>query len=173
VNRHWHAPHNRSGPTRPLSWSGLPVFRIIRHRALPLVGLALLALTAAGCASGGVDWELGRYADGHAKAVAADKLTFVYFRTWYRPACTQFEENVLMHPDVLAATRSMVCIPLDFEYDRKLAEQWGIAEVPGYVIVDPRGRVLARGEPPITVEDLLAAMRSAREKAQGTTQAAP
>jgi hypothetical protein len=90
-------------------------------------------------------------------------LTFVYFRNWYLKECTDFEEQVLKSPDVLAETQDLACVPLYFDYDRKLAESWGLDAPPAYVIVSPDGTILGKGRSPITHDDLLAGIRSAKQ----------
>lgn len=126
-------------------------------------GLLLLALISGGCAAG-VQWEIGPYADMQRRAAAADKLTFIYFRSWYLVECTQFEENVLKDPEVLAELRSVVAVPLDFDYDQPLAQQWGIDDRPAYVIVSPDRTVLSRNQIPITKQELLEDLRGAKDK---------
>lgn len=114
-----------------------------------------------GCARG-VRWELGRYEEVHRQAQAADQLTFAYFRNWYSVACTNFEEQILKDPDVLTLTDTMVCVPLDFDYDRSLARNWGVDRVPAFVIVAPDGRVRAWGQAPLTRQDVVDAINRAR-----------
>ncbi|MCK4343096.1 MAG: thioredoxin family protein [Phycisphaerae bacterium] len=127
------------------------------------LGLILLGLQLLTGCNPGVRWELGRFQDIHSRSRAANKPTFVYFRNWYLVECTNFEEHVLKDPEVLAETQNMVCVPLDYDWDRTLAEQWKLTTVPAYVIVAPDGTVLARGQAPITREELLAEMRQANE----------
>ena len=93
-------------------------------------------------------------------AVRTDRPVFVYFRSWYSVECTHFEENVLKDPEILAETATMVCVPLDFDWDRPLAQQWDLGAVPAFVIVTPDGRVLAKGQAPLTREMLLEAFRT-------------
>lgn len=103
------------------------------------------------------------YAEVHAMAQSADELTFVYFREWYRVECTEFEENVLKHPDVLPLTRSYVCVVLDTHWDRALMQRWGLEVSPAYAIVAPDGTVLARGQYPISVAEMSNALRTSRQ----------
>ncbi len=123
---------------------------------------ALAALAAAGCAPS-VRWRIDSFERAHAESRQTNQLTFVYFRNWYSVDCTDFEENVLKQPTVLEALRELLCVPLDFEWDRPLADNWAIDRVPAFVIVDPDGRLLARGEGEITVETLLQAIQQARD----------
>lgn len=132
-----------------------------------LVLLAVVSLP--GCAPG-VRWELGTFQDIHPRSQAANKLTFVYFRNWYSVDCTRFEDNVLKNPEVLAETESVVCVALSFDYDRPLAEHWKLKAAPAFVIVAPDGQVLARGQAPITLPELLDAMRAAKAEFTATTQ---
>jgi len=122
----------------------------------------LLALLLTGCKAG-VRWDLVPYPEAQAKARAAGQATFVYFRSWYLVECTEFEEKILKDPDVLAETRDMVCVPLDFRWDRPLARKWGLTRVPALAITAPDGELLARQQAPITREELLAALRAAKQ----------
>ena len=132
--------------------------------------LAVCALPLlAGC-DGGVQWEFRTFRDAHEIARDANKLTFVYFRNWYSVECTRFEENILKHPEVLAETRGMVCVPLDFDYDQSLARRWRLQKTPAYVIVTPDRSILARADAPITRDDLLEAMRLAKATFAPSTQ---
>jgi hypothetical protein len=76
--------------------------------------------------------------------------------------CTDFEEKVLKSPDVLAATRELVCVALDFDWDRPLAQRWQLQVVPAFAIVAPNGLILARQQAPITRADVLNAIQLAR-----------
>jgi len=134
-----------------------------RGRWWGVVVAALRALGGAGCTPG-VRWEVGAFQEVFARTSRQHKLTFVYFRNWYSIECTNFEEKVLKNVEVLFETTTMVNIPLDFDYDRVLAEQWDIAAVPAYVLLAPDGQVLALRNPPLTRDQLLTDIRDARYK---------
>lgn len=138
------------------------------------VGLALpILLAAVGCGGGpGVRWQGPSYRDAEAVAERTGQLVFVYFRSWYMVDCTKFEEQILKDSEVLAETQDLVCVALDFDYDRALARQWQLDDRPAYVIVDPDEQVLARDQTPITREELLRGMRAAKEAFAGS-QGAP
>jgi hypothetical protein len=133
---------------------------------------ALLTIGAlAGCGEGiywpgvtSIRWHGPTYPEAHAVARKADKLTFVYFRNWYRKECTDFEEHVLRDWEVVAETRPLICVMLDFDWDRPLADRWELKAAPAFVITAPDDEVLARQGPPITKQDVLRAIRGAREK---------
>ena len=120
-----------------------------------------LALGLAGC-NGGIHWQGPTFVDAYGAARRAHKLTFVYFRSWYMVECTDFEEKVLKSPEVLAETRNLVCCVLDFDWDRPLAQQWRLKSVPAFAIEAPGGELLARQAAPLTREELLRAVRSAK-----------
>ncbi len=122
----------------------------------------LLVLLLSGCKAG-LRWDFVPYPDAQAKARAAGKATLVYFRSWYLVECTEFEEKILKDPEVLAETRDMVCVPLDYRWDRPLAEEWGISRVPALAITAPDGELLARQQAPITRAEVLSAMRTAKQ----------
>lgn len=135
--------------------------------------LAVGMLGASGCSSRGVVWELRKYEDAQELGRKSGKLTFVYFRSWYLVECTNFEEQVLKTPEVLLQTRGMICVPLDFNWDRSLAGEWGLTQVPAFALVSPAGDVLVRKQAPITRAELLAAFREAKAQMTPTTSPAP
>jgi len=143
--------------------------RVVRSGRVAIWRLGPLLVLGAGLSGcqPGVRWRLGPFADGHAAASADNRLTFTYFRSWYSVECTRFEEDILKHPDVLAATVEFVCIPLEYDIDRALAERWGIDGVPAFVIVDPSGNVLERGAAPFTVAGVLATLQGALQAFHG------
>ena len=143
--------------------------RVLASAALVLVGF--IGLGTAGC-SAGIRWQGYVFDPVYAKSRAENKLTFVYFRNWYAIECTEFEENVLKQPVVLEATADLACVPLDFDWDRPLADKWGIRQAPAFVIVDPAGRILARREGAISLEALLDAVDQAKEEFAPMTQPA-
>jgi hypothetical protein len=135
------------------------------------LALACVALLT-GC-SEGIRWEGPTYPDAQALARRTSRLTFVYLRRWYLVECTDFEEKVLKDPAVLAETRSLVCVPLDYDWDRPLAEQWKLTVAPAFAIVAPSGQVLVRQQAPISRDELLQAFREAKAAFASSTQPVP
>lgn len=140
-------------------------------RLAGLCGL-FIPLLATACGSPGVRWQVGTYHDVHRQAATANQLTFVYLRSWYLVECTDFEENILKDPEVLAETRQMACVPLDFDWDQSLAKRWRIDKVPAFVIVAPTGEILARGQYPIAKAELLDNIHNAQNAFQQQLEAA-
>ena len=102
------------------------------------------------------------------------RITFVYLRNWYLPACTEFENKVLHDADVVLATEPLYCAMLEFDYATSLAQRWALDASPAIVLVDPRGNVLSRLTPPISRERVIEAISRARatiEPAGPTTTA--
>ncbi len=136
-----------------------------RRASCRQLGILLVAVAlggVAGCGEG-VKWDLATFPEVHARAAAADRLTFVYFRNWYRQECTDFEESVLKDPEVLRETGHFTCVPLEYQRgDQQLGQRWGLTQTPAFAVVAPDGRVLVRSNPPITKEQLLEALRAAR-----------
>ena len=134
--------------------------------------LGALGMFLGGC-SPGVRWRNYTFDPVFADARRDGKLTFVYFRNWAVIACTEFEENVLKQPAVLQAlqpTGPLYAAALDFQWDRPLADRWGVEAPPAVVILDSEERVLARLAGEITVEQLLEAIESARGRPAPVTQ---
>ena len=143
-----------------------------RYRFRGAVVLGLLCAFLGGC-SPGIRWRGYTFDRVHAESRRDQKLTFVYFRHWALVACTDFEENVLKDPTVLELLQPdgvFYCAVLDFLLDRPLAEEWGIEAAPGVVILDPKGRVLARLSGEISVERLREAIQTARDEFAADTQ---
>ncbi len=143
--------------------------RVLASVAVVLVGL--IGLGTLGC-SPGIRWQGYVFDPVYAKSRAENKLTFVYFRNWYAVECTEFEESVLKQPVVREAVANLISVALSFDWDRPLADRWGIRQTPAFVIVDPEGRVLARGEGDISLEALLDAIEQAKEEFTPMTQPA-
>ena len=143
--------------------------RALSPAALMLVGF--IGLGMAGC-SPGIRWQGYVFDPVYAKSRAENKLTFVYFRNWYAVECTEFEESVLKQPVVREAVANLISVALSFDWDRPLADRWGIRQTPAFVIVDPEGRVLAHGEGDISLEALLDAVEQAKEEFAPMTQPA-
>ncbi len=134
--------------------------RIVAGRAAAMAGLLLAVAVASGCAAG-VKWEFTSFQEAQQKAAQENKPTFVYLRSWYLVECTKFEEETLKDPEVLAETQQVVCVPLDFDCDQVLAKQWSITSVPAFVIVSPKGELLARAQGVIGRAVTLEALRAA------------
>lgn len=130
-----------------------------RFAALLILGLAGVG----GCAVG-VQWRGWTFEPVHLDARRDQKLTFVYFRSSFSVACTNFEENILKSPPVLEALRptgAFYCTVLDAYPDRALAQDWGVDKIPGVVILDPESRIVSKLTGEITAEQLLAALHDA------------
>lgn len=129
---------------------------------------ALVVFSSVGCRSG-VEWRVYQYNAEAVERDAGDRTRFVYFRHWAVPACTRFEENVLLDPQVLAATRPYYCIVLAYNVDKRLADDWGVSEPPGVALLGPGGRLLSSGSGALTKEQLLALFKRASDQTSPTT----
>lgn len=125
-----------------------------------LTFLGVVAIST-GCAPG-IEWRDFKYEPVREIAQRDQRPIFVYFRHWAAVACTKFEDEVLKDPAILAESRKFHCVPLAFDWDRELAEKFGVREIPGVAIVDPNGRVITRLQGTISRDDLLKEMRRAR-----------
>ncbi|MFN0134960.1 MAG: hypothetical protein ACKVS9_02460 [Phycisphaerae bacterium] len=151
----WHAVR------RTAKWWATPTLRL-----LAILGLFSLST---GCAPG-IEWRDFKYEPVREVAQRDQRLMLVYFRHWAAVACTKFEDEILKDPAVLTESRNFYCVPLAFDWDRELAEKFGVREIPGVAIVDPTGRVITRLQGTILRDDLLKEMRRAR--AEFSTHAA-
>lgn len=142
-------------------------FRLAKCWAVP----TLLFLTIVGCAPG-IEWRDFKYEPVRDLAQRDQRLMFVYFRHWAAVACTKFEDEILKDPAVLAESRAFYCVPLAFDWDRTLAEKFGVREIPGVAIVDPAGRVITRLQGVISRDELINEMRRARAEFSSRATAA-
>jgi hypothetical protein len=129
---------------------------------------ALAIIPSLGCQSG-VEWRAYQYNAEVVERDAGDRARFVYFRHWAVPACTRFEENVLLDPHVLSATRPYYCIVLAYNVDKHLADDWGVSEPPGVALLGPGGRLLASGSGAMSKEQLLALFKRANDQMPAPT----
>ncbi|MEP0848176.1 MAG: hypothetical protein HRF50_15305 [Phycisphaerae bacterium] len=130
-----------------------------------------LLLGASGCAPG-INWRLDPYDRVQADAARDGKLTFVYFREWADPDCTEFEEFVLKDPAVRKATTALYCVPLSYHWDQPLAEKLGVSDVPAVAVLDTDGRVLMRLSGKIS-KDLLLQELARVQRRPPASQTAP
>jgi hypothetical protein len=72
------------------------------------------------------------------------------------------ERTVLRSDEILAQVREMIPVRLDATFARKRAEQLGLRQVPGFVVVAPSGEALRRGSGPMNVDQFLAFLVMAR-----------
>ncbi|QOJ15359.1 MAG: hypothetical protein HRU75_12265 [Planctomycetia bacterium] len=110
------------------------------RRSLPLIfALLLSGLSACGPS---VRWHFDpRSAESQVRREPA--LRMVYFRNWYSVECTRFEDDVLRDAAVVEALRGVVCVMLSYDFDRPLAEEWGVTAAPGAALVDTGGRAVS------------------------------
>jgi hypothetical protein len=100
------------------------------------------------------------------------KVVFVYFRHWALPECTRFEEQILKAPAVLTELRDLYCVVLQIDWDRPLAERWGVGDPPSFVVLDPAGNVLATGSGTMSVTSAVDTIQQARARFAGSTRPA-
>ncbi|MBK8915674.1 MAG: hypothetical protein IPM64_13955 [Phycisphaerales bacterium] len=128
------------------------------QRSIPVV-LSLL-LTGLGACGPSVRWHFDpRSADAQVRRAPA--LRMVYFRNWYSVECTRFEDDVLRDADVVAALRDVVCVMLSYDFDRPLADEWGVTSAPGAAVVDTGGRSVSAITGAVTRDEFLRWLDSA------------
>ncbi len=161
-----HVPRRRNGalPSAGEKGGGRRCWRVGK-----LAVLMAAALGAAGCQEG-IHWQVLWYPDAQARSRAQNKLMFIYFFEWGSVDCTHFDQGVLSKPEVLAVTRDMFCVPLVSHWDAPLMTQFGLDRIPAFAVVAPDGQLLTRGQGPVTLDELLNAIRSAQAKFAATSQ---
>ncbi|RMF83336.1 MAG: hypothetical protein D6744_04870 [Planctomycetota bacterium] len=141
-------------------------------RRTRLTAMVLVLAGLAGCAPE-VRWRGLIFEPVFRDAQRDQKVTFVYLRNWYMPACTEFEKGVLRDPEVVQAAEPLYCAKLEFDYATSYVKRWGVSEPPAIVLLDPQGRVLARLSAPIDRQALLDAIAAARAKVEPPPATAP
>ncbi len=123
-----------------------------RSACLLLLFSCLIA-PLAGCANQ-VHWNGYLFDPVHQDARRAGLPTMVYLRSWYLPECTEFENEALKDPEVIAATRGYRCANVDYDWNKAKAEEWGVRRAPAIVLLDPDGKVLSMLQGQISAEAL-------------------
>ena len=126
------------------------------ERFLPVVCLLILGFSS-GCASQ-VQWHGYLFEPVHDDARERGLPTMVYLRSWYLPECARFENEVLTDPTVIAATRGYRNANIDFDWNKALAEGWGVEQSPAVVLLDTSGQVLSILQGPIQAAPLQEAL---------------
>lgn len=148
-----------------------------RGRGGPAAALAWLAVMLGGLlgCQAGVQWDYVQFRPAYAQSRETGQPLFVYFRDWASPRSTVFEDEVLLDPAVLAETENYICVVLQWNTpsDQPIASEFGVEEIPGVALVSAERRVLASLDGEIALENLLAAMRAARDQVRDQRLQAP
>jgi len=102
----------------------------------------LLVALAAGCGGGtDYDWVMDDYGRARKLARENDKHLFVYYRWWMSPECGTVERDVLENPEIKKLFRTSVnCwLHLEWQANQAVMEDFGVHDVPAFVIVAPDG----------------------------------
>lgn len=141
----------------------------VRCCALLLISVAALCV---GCGPA-MRW----YYDRNTAEIDSKRDTaprFVYFRSPFSIACTNFEDTALKDPQVIRATSDMLCIMLSYEFDKQVAATWGVNAAPGIAIIGPDNVLLAaRSGDALTTDDVLQCIAAARAALEKGADAAP
>lgn len=159
------------GPPICFTWEDVGLHGIgwvRRYRAPMLLVLLGLVGVGAGCAPQ-MQWRGFAFEPVYTESRRQSKLTLVFLRNWYSIECTEFEEQVLSDPDVIAAARMINCVKVEEStpVDSALALAWGVDVTPGVVIIAPDGKVLAALQGEITKTELLKAIADAERAHPG------
>ena len=98
------------------------------------VGMALLAVAAAGCGAAG--WESNLEA-GLSRAASERRPALVMFSSAVSPDCMQMDEEVFSDPQVQNVLNSYVRVRIDYLIHHKLAKELNVRSVPTFVIFRP------------------------------------
>lgn len=105
--------------------------------------LACTMMCCVGCAD--YRWR-DNFEDAAKQATEQNKPLFIYYRHWLNADSTRMFNDVLSQPDVVAEFQNSInCqLELDWPENREHMAKYGVKTVPGYVIVFPDGRFVAR-----------------------------
>jgi thioredoxin-like negative regulator of GroEL len=111
-------------------------------------GLFILMLLSAGLFAGAklpeppFPWYGG--AEGYKAAVETQKSSqqpiLLYFYTTWCPYCRGFEKKVLHTPEVEKALSGTVRVKIDVDFEKELAEKFGIESFPRVIVVSALGK---------------------------------
>ncbi len=138
-----------------------------------LGALGAICLAVAYAVSLPAEPTLTGWADDYAAAISTSATTgrsaLLYFTSRQCPTCRMMEQ-VLADPAVQKEVAAFVPVRIDAWRERELANRFNIVGVPAYVVVDSRGRMLARDIGYKPAEEFTRFLRGARA---GAAPAAP
>jgi len=158
---------NRRAPLAPAGdsctthkfWHGLFVRNVSTERVVVFIGssfrLSLLLLIVAvgtvlsGC--GSIVWEFD-YEKGISRASQVRRRALVQFYSSLDRDCLEMDRKVFMDQDVRLVMERFISIRLDPWLHRELAKEWGVEEVPSFVIIRPDHSVAGTCEGKMTAE---------------------
>lgn len=108
---------------------------------------------------GKIAWTEKTYEAALAEAKAANKPLFVdFYADWCLP-CRRMTKEVFSRQDVADAAQAFLCVSVDYDKQRELAERWGIKQIPAMLFVNPDGslrdRIDAFQEAPVFLANLV------------------
>ncbi|MCG3137327.1 MAG: hypothetical protein HJJLKODD_01171 [Phycisphaerae bacterium] len=98
-----------------------------------------------------------------------NRLMFIFYKAVFNPQSNEVLWNVLNRPEVAEEFEAMVNCRLDWGYapNRQTMTRFGISDVPGFVILHPDGRFLAR-QGLVTAEQLISFAKQAKAQLLST-----
>ncbi len=99
----------------------------------------------------------------------SDRIVLLHFTaTWCGP-CRRLEQHAFKNSKVVdVLNRSAVCVKVDIDKNRKLAEQYGIVKVPADIILTADKTLVEKQYSPTVADDYLALLQKAQAKRAGT-----
>jgi len=104
---------------------------------------------------------LTEFGPATAQAAATNRCMLVQFTLPGCPACVTMKRTVLNKSQVIDALREFVPVHIDASKESELATRFGVYVTPSYAVVDPDGRLLAKAEGYVPVDEFVAFLNRA------------
>jgi thiol-disulfide isomerase/thioredoxin len=108
---------------------------------------------------GKIAWTEKGYEAALAEAKASGKPVFLdFYADWCQP-CRRMAREVFSQDEVAQAAKAFLCVSLDYDKQREIAERWGIKQIPAMLFLNPDGtlrdRIDAFQEAPVFLANLV------------------
>lgn len=147
--------------TQPMAATPAPSTGRFRY-LLPLLFVGVIYLVTRPSA-GPVGWA-DDYGAAMSEAVAGNKHVLVAFYMEGCPPCYAMDRTVLPSEAVTSALEQYVPVRLDVDRERELANRFQVIATPTFAVVDAQGRLVARTEGFLPVEEFVRFLGQARMK---------
>lgn len=115
----------------------------VAKRCLRLFALAagLVCLVLAGC--GSQTWRTDLMG-AQRQAAQETRIVLVAFTRIWSPACWHMDSHTLSEPDIRRQLERLICVRVDADRQRKLADAYNVGDVPVFITLHPDGGLLTR-----------------------------
>lgn len=107
-----------------------------------------------------------------AKAAETGRPVFLAFEASWCGPCKMMDANVFSQQAAAKVLTGWVPVHIDVDENGKLAREYGVSGVPSFVALSPQGKVLARTEGYLPMEEFAAFIAQAEARQQAASRAA-